>query len=276
MSPPQTTLSHWRDRIFAGQIPIPVFNTTLVEDGRRLLVSPMTFATKKNDQILDSNTLLEQKDGRRLDLNVVTAARLSATFPYVSPSPRPSIKIDLNYHIIDGGYFDNSGVVTAIEWLDDNMNTLIDTLKVKRLVFIEIEAGESKKPPTKVKGNGGWLITLLGPLQALLSVRDASLLVRNRQEIELVIDSYRSKLDRDHLESDSNVQYLRIDFPHSSKSRHKPYSQPLSWKLTASQKFVLQEAWRDLAQAKNQENIKGTVPHLERVWKQWNPQQSST
>jgi hypothetical protein len=250
---PHTKLSDWRSRIFDGEIPIPVFNTTLVEDGRRLLVSPMTFAQSDREQKIDSNTLY-QKDGRRYDLNAVTAARLSATFPYVSPSVRnPDIGIKRNYHIMDGGYFDNSGVVTAIEWLDDNMDDFIDKLEVKRLVFIEIEAGEAQEIPPEVKGDSGWFMAIFGALQALLTVRDSSLLLRNQQEIDLFLKHYRSKLDNSEIDHEiSNVQYLRIDFPRRSQFRFerkgigKEYSQPLSWKLTASQKYVLEEAWQGI------------------------------
>jgi hypothetical protein len=267
MDQPDITFSDWRKKAFAGEIPIPVFNTTLIEDGRRLLVSPMTFA--KNDEknrTIDSNTLY-QNDGQRYDIKAVTAARLSATFPYVSPNPRnsPDIKIARNYHIADGGYFDNSGVVTAIEWLEDNADLITNTnkLNVEKLVFIEIEAQETPELQKEISGNGGWFITLFGALKALFSVRDASLILRNQQEIDLLIKHYRSKLDgvKQVPDKDSSVQYIRIDFPRRSKFRFekpdsqgiekgkekgKEYTQPLSWKLTASQKYVLEEAWRGI------------------------------
>jgi hypothetical protein len=312
-------LSDWRKKIFKGEIPTPVFNATLVEDGRRILISPMTFSTSKNDTIIDSNTLY-QRDGKRYDMKAVTAARLSATFPYVSPSPRAArfttyssdkkprtslINItssdnkESNYHIIDGGYFDNSGVATAIEWLDDKFEILTQNCKVERLVFIEIEAGAVRKEP-EVKGDGGWGVTFLGPIKALMSVRDSSLTLRNTQAIELLLYKYRSKLDQKlKVGSNSHVQYLRINFPDRSKSRKekkvKPkiyqriwylitnkkivkeesqcakYSQPLSWKLTASQKYVLREAWEDIKSGKNeQEYSPTTIAELREVWhKDW-------
>ena len=283
MEQPNVTLSHWRKEALAGKIPIPVFNATLIEDGRRLLVSPMTFATKdKNDRTIDFNTLY-QKDDQRYDLKVVTAARLSATFPYVSPSPRnPDINIKRNYHIADGGYFDNSGVVTAIEWLEDNYDTITneDKLNIKKLVFIEIEAQEPPELPVEVKGDCGWLITIIGAIQALFSVRSASLLFRNQQEIDLLLKHYRSKLDGDNstCSKDSHVQYLRIDFPRRSKSRFKiiknkkvgeEYGQPLSWKLTASQKYVLQEAWEDLLVEENKDESTCSVKKLADLWEDW-------
>lgn len=282
MDQPNTTLSYWRKKALAGEIPIPVFNATLIEDGRRLLVSPMTFATKdKNDRTIDFNTLY-QKGNQRYDLKVVTAARLSATFPYVSPSPRNSdIEIERNYHIADGGYFDNSGVVTVIEWLEANYDNITnkDKLNIRKLVFIEIEAQETPELSVKVK-SGGWFITIFGAIQALFSVRSASLLLRNQQEIDLLLKHYRSELDDINPSSnkESNVQYLRIDFPQRSKSRFKivnnkkvgeEYSQPLSWKLTASQKYVLQEAWQDLLTEENKDESMCSVKKLAGIWKHW-------
>ena len=276
MNYPDRTLNDWYGSIMKGKIPTPVFNATLIEDGRRLLVSPMTFTRLENEQKIDSNTLYKQ-DGQRI--KAVTAARLSATFPYVSPSARnpTEIKTDLNYHIIDGGYFDNSGIVTAIEWLEDNLETLIEKNGVTKLVFIEIEAGEAKEIPEKVTGDGGWWTTLVGALQALLSVRDSSLVLRNQQTIDLLLKDYRSRL-KTTADPNSNVQHIRIAFPRSSKSRFKmkngekvgeEYSQPLSWKLTASQKYVLEEAWQNIANDKTKANSAGTVPNLARLWKEW-------
>jgi hypothetical protein len=256
----KTTLEDWRKQIFTGQIPISVFNTTLVEDGRRLLFSPMTFARDDNDLTIDSNTLYQTPD-KKYTLKAATAARLSATFPYVSPSARNKdiVGIKRNYHIVDGGYFDNSGVVTAIEWLDDNIDTLINRVNVKKLIFIEIEAFEAKAPPDRVKGTGGWGMAIFGPLQALFNVRDSSLITRNQQEISLLVERYRSELDCGESLMDSKVQYLKIEFP-STK-----YSQPLSWKLTASQKYALDEAWQGIC------NSHPGLLNLERLWrKKWN------
>ncbi len=145
------TLVNWRDRVINGQIPIPVFNATFVEDGFRFLISPVTFGESTDKKYIDFNTLYPH-----MDMKVVTAARLSATFPYVSPlcqaarlsttfpyglSPisQKNGKKQQNYHVADGGYFDNSGFVTAVEWLDklltSNNNS---TKKIERVVIVQI------------------------------------------------------------------------------------------------------------------------------------------
>jgi hypothetical protein len=257
-------LNNWREQIFKGQIPIPVFNTTLVEDGRRLLLSPMTFPKERNNLTIDSNTLYQGHT-----LKAVTAARLSATFPYVSPSAR-SKEIGIGHHIVDGGYFDNSGMVTAIEYLS-NMKSLLKEVNVKRLVFIEIGAFKAEaEAEAESKPINSWQMALFGPLKALLSVRTASLEMRNQQEINLLLELYCSELNRDKSTSEpSNVQRLKFDFP----SDKPAYKQPLSWKLTASQKCKLELAWQDILNSQGSQQLDDQDPQklcdlkdLQKIW----------
>jgi hypothetical protein len=251
------TFDDWGTRALAGKIPIPVFNTTLVEDGRRMLFSPMTFSQSKTDLTIDSNTLYPG-----YNMRAVTAARLSATFPYVSPTSRNEDidGLDRNYHIVDGGYFDNSGIITAVNWLDNNMDTLLQQVNVKRLILLEIEAFEQQKFDSLVPGRGGFLMAFLAPIFTLLNVKTASLVIRNQQEIDLLIKQYRSKLDEAvKAEEDSNVQHIRVEFP-SSK-----YHQPLSWKLAPSEKYALEEAWEGIKQEQAQEQDH-SLQKLQRLW----------
>jgi hypothetical protein len=249
------TLDDWGKKALAGKIPIPVFNTTLVEDGRRMLFSPMTFSRtatnpKEKDLTLDSNTLYASHDMR-----AVTAARLSATFPYVSPTSRnPDIGINRNYHIVDGGYFDNSGIVTAVNWLDNNMDMLLGQVKVERLLLLEIEAFATQTFDRDVEGRGGFLMAFFAPILTLLNVKTASLVIRNQQETDLLIKRYRSELDEVGMDTvDSNVQYVKVEFPPSK------YNQPLSWKLAPSEKYALEEAWEGVKKLDSLQN-------LQRIW----------
>jgi len=128
-------LSTWSEQILNGKIPIPIFNATLVEDGRRFLISPMTFCKPSSNKSVDFNTLYAG-----YDIDVVTAARLSATFSYVSPISRyVGENPKGNYHIADGGYFDNSGMVTMVEWLNEWLDPQ-KGLNIKRVLLLQINA----------------------------------------------------------------------------------------------------------------------------------------
>ncbi len=78
-------LTDWSARIRQGLMPIPVFNSTIVETGQRLLSSPV-LGRRPEDPPADASQareLLHLYPGARPRLS--TAVRLSATFPFVSP-----------------------------------------------------------------------------------------------------------------------------------------------------------------------------------------------
>lgn len=56
---------------------------------------------------------------------MTTAARVSATFAYVTPAARilQGGAFRRQYHMVDRGYCDNYGVVTLLEWLDQIMRS---------------------------------------------------------------------------------------------------------------------------------------------------------
>ena len=106
-------LSEWFDGVRTGKRPANVFNATLVETGDRLLFST-TYMPVGNPPTPPARWdfhefhLNDQKT-QTLDVAVVTAARLSATFPYVTPAARPEEggPNKAHLHIVDGGYFHN-------------------------------------------------------------------------------------------------------------------------------------------------------------------------
>ncbi|MEH2268029.1 MAG: patatin-like phospholipase family protein [Nostoc sp.] len=258
------TFGTWRKQIFDGEIPIPVFNATLVENGWRFLITPVTFSKAPEKKYTDFNTLYEA-----YDMNVVTAARLSATFPYVSPICRSSVNIpNQNYHVADGGYFDNSGFVTAAEWLDEQLNEWSKTensLNVKRVLILQINPFPKSASTENVQGNGGWFMATIGPLLAMFKVRDPVLASRNAKEADLLAKKWENKVD---------IQYFPIFFPSESEippefavsefykdGRYRP---PLSWKLTDREKQAIQDGWAAITTGKNIQKIK-------QLWhKTWN------
>ncbi len=99
-----------------GQVPSLFFNATWVRGGR-LVASNLRLVG--DDQNPDESPFIEVDDvveilGRPLRLS--TAVGLSARFPYVSPVA--SLRVDGERRgIVDGGYFENSGALTAAEIL---------------------------------------------------------------------------------------------------------------------------------------------------------------
>ncbi|MEH1968209.1 hypothetical protein [Nostoc sp.] len=245
MKNPSASLGSWSEKIDQGIIPIPIFNATLVEDGRRFLVSPMTFSKHENCKSIDFNTLYPE-----YDIDVTTAARLSATFPYVSPVCRPSQESRWNYHIGDGGYFDNFGIGTSIELLDQLLESA-QSHQIKKVILLQINAFPDDENPEKEKGAPGWQMEVIGSLLALLNVRSSTQNEGNTLNIELLTDKY--KCGYKHDEQEKMLQFLKdkscqkgVEIMHIPvKFPRGKINPPLSWQLTQEQKEAIQNAWKE-------------------------------
>lgn len=245
MEHPDASLGSWSKKIDQGIIPIPIFNATLVEDGRRFLVSPMTFSKHDDCKSIDFNTLYPE-----YDIDVTTAARLSATFPYVSPVCRPSQETTWNYHIGDGGYFDNFGIGTSVELLD-NLLESEQCNQIKKVILIQINAFPDDENLQEEKGAPGWQMEVIGSLLALLNVRSSTQNEGNALNIKLLTDKYKcgykdyeqEKLQQflkdKSCQKGVEIMHIPIKFP---RGKINP---PLSWQLTQEQKKAIQNAWEE-------------------------------
>ena len=124
------------------------------------------------------------------DLPIVSAARLSATFPFVSPIARARADDQRTaYHVADGGYYDNFGIVTLIEWA----RKLVRIPPTPRLLIVEIRQSDNKAyrsmPP---KDRAGWTYETIGPLSTMMNVRQSCQATRNDLDIELLTDWARA------------------------------------------------------------------------------------
>lgn len=104
----------YRGRLTPSTMPAFSLNTTAEETGGRFLIANYRIdPEKKESEITPADSFL---DRLKSDLAPSTAARLSANFPYVSLMPRLEPPAP-NFHFGDGGYFDNDGTASAIEFL---------------------------------------------------------------------------------------------------------------------------------------------------------------
>ena len=264
------TLATWRKPILDGDLPIPVFNATLVEDGFRLLISPMTFGESMQQKYFDFNSLYPDDD-----INLVTAARLSATFPYVSPICRGNkdLQPKPNYHVADGGYFDNSGFVTAVEWLNNLLNSQDsqDPLNIRRVLLLQINPFPQASSATQAEENPGWFMATIGPLLTLFKVRDPILNARNLTDVELLQKRWQAEktLEKISCQQQIDIQYFQIFFPSEKEApefynEQGEYRPPLSWKLTKKEKEAIKQGWNAI---KNQNQIQ----KLKTLWRdKWN------
>jgi hypothetical protein len=99
-------------------LPDLYLNGTSVEYGKRIITSNVRFDER---DFADSISAYEKLEG---DLRLSTAAHMSARFTYVSPAG----EFPDRQHIVDGGYFENSGAATAKDLIDIAANAAADNV----------------------------------------------------------------------------------------------------------------------------------------------------
>jgi hypothetical protein len=182
-----------------GELPSLVFTPMLVEDGRRLVIGnvDLSRATASYVRWIGGATpeaasvsavhLEELFPGALRAFPLATAARLSASFPYVTPAAvLPTVP---RRRVVDAGYYDNYGLALACEWLRDCVETEPAWLErhVSRVLVIQIrdevselsvhETGASPGARSTPWGRGfEWLTS---PIAGMLAAREAVMLFRN-------------------------------------------------------------------------------------------------
>ncbi len=90
---PKDSLANWVAKARDGRFPIVDFNSTAADNGKRVVISNAALPQPKDPlkQGREAVKAIEYfKSSEGFDIPIATAARLSATFPYVSPISRPS------------------------------------------------------------------------------------------------------------------------------------------------------------------------------------------
>jgi hypothetical protein len=235
------------------RFPAFTLNTTVVETGDRFLLSNYSafYETVGREQILPAGSFLGVYGRETLihppiagrggygDLSLFTAARLSASFTYVSPPARLPFEMSFDkghsaYHFVDGGYYDNDGTNSVIEFLRSAKDALPDTgvlpillIEIRNsdniddtdspdsyahqggLVFQQYAPGEPHQPdsppdgawvaPRKFPGRWGPIAQVLAPAEAALHAGLDSTTRRNRRELDLLECAFAPRLSINHV-----------------------------------------------------------------------------
>lgn len=118
-------LREWYDDEKNARIPLMLFNSVVTRDGRKMVVStqPMSFLMRPSydtnhvidadPDAIDYQALFAKQDP--MNLRMLTALRMNATFPYVLPNVwLPSNPV---IDVMDAGIRDNYGLETALRFI---------------------------------------------------------------------------------------------------------------------------------------------------------------
>ncbi|PTL83066.1 patatin-like phospholipase family protein [Vitiosangium sp. GDMCC 1.1324] len=228
-----------------GWLPSLVYTPMLVEDGRRLLVSNLDLSVLTTSEA--SSLVMEQhgdeprEDSRaRLSLSgvqlfqlfphkqevfpVAAAARMSASFPYMSPAS--ALPTSPRVRVVDAGYYDNYGVDLAVLWLHTHREWVHECTSGVVLVQIRDHLGNGRRTKLQAASGGELLGGLMSPVEAVLRARESSMSFRNDELLSLV---------QDELNASEPCFFTTAIFEFSETA-------PLSWALTAHDVTQLERA----------------------------------
>jgi len=236
-------LSNWRAGVKQGNRPAVIFNSTVSETGEPLLLSTTDLAE-------------ESRPPRRLsfyglyhntDVPVVTAVRLAATFPYVTPAARKDSSKP-EYHMIDGGYYDNPGVASLIEWLDEGLVELVNKKEdlPDHILVVQIRSfpDDEREPEPQ---NRGWFFQVFAPIKGLLSVRTTGQLVHDHDELSKLARLWSSSSKTDQGLLQDRIRFATFTFNGNDA--------PLSWAMNQSQKDAIADRWQNQIPATNKKDL---------------------
>jgi hypothetical protein len=276
------TLARSVGPLLANRLPAFTLNTTVSETGNRFLLSNYQLPMQPDHRadILPAESFLHvygQPGADDVgafhpyyaDLSLASAARLSATFPYVSSASRIPGKFSRNaFHFVDGGYFDNDGTSSVIEFLSSALSDprFSQSLRNSNDGHGKDQSNAAKIPVLLIEIRNGWDLTptnnaddfvhqaslaesnghyvqqrtapwrslqqLMAPPKTLWFAGHDSISRRNRRELCFLEQAYRNEISLHHLVFDYENQ--------------KDIHQPLNWHLTDSQKELIRQEARSL------------------------------
>jgi hypothetical protein len=134
------SLCDYKEPELLSYIPMMILSPTIVNDGRKLYISPQSVSymtTPRIDQVRFLNQKTKGIDFLRFfeaqkagNLRFLTAMRMSATFPYVTPNVK--LPSEPEMEIMDAGVSDNFGVGDAMrfiytfrKWIQENTSGIV-------------------------------------------------------------------------------------------------------------------------------------------------------
>ncbi len=231
----------------ACQSPTLLFNSTEVRTGDPVVFTnsdlPMPAPGPDYNHIVHS--FLQEYPNN--DVLLETAVRMSAAFPFVSPAARPDSQAN-GEHLVDGGYFDNSGLYSLSRWLqaatpEPPPNGLAPRSRQKILI-LRIDAFPDSTWNGPADQSQAWTYQLIAPILAVLHVRSEGQLVRDLSDsADLLRILYQRGYDAETL----TVRYIPPDhLPGAAETAKCPPKPPLTWRLTEVEGACIDQRWVEL------------------------------
>ncbi len=137
------------------------------------------------------------------------------------------------FHFVDGGYYDNYGTATLVEWLHRGVGAVTNT-HPGRILVLQIRSSPSVDPG-QPDGRRGTIFEVAHPITTLYQVRGTGQLSHSDLNVELLQRIYGGDL----------IQQVTITFPARLADEQDDASPPLSWHLTPLERYRLAQESHD-------------------------------
>lgn len=239
-----------------AEIPMMIMSPVIANDGRKLIISSQPFSflnlsePNSGDGVfkvrgVDFNRLFKEQGSE--NLNFITALRMSASFPYITPTI--SLPSEPPIEIMDAGISDNYGLSDALQfvyvfrdWIEENTSGVVlliirDTRKIS-----PVEQKSSQSLTDRLTYPIASVYNNLGNIQDIV----------NDSKIELVRAAIDQSIEMVELEYNTYSIFNEEEFLLSSRERQLKELEraSLSWHLTTREKQnIIQNIQRENNQA---------------------------
>ena len=222
-------LSDYRNPEKNAVIPLLIMGPTIINDGRKLFVSPHNVSYMN---IIGNETISITPEGIDFlrfyekqgsdQLRYLSALRMNATFPYITPNITLPSKPPME--IMDAGISDNFGISDALrfiyafkDWLEQNTSGII---------ILSIRDSEKNKP-IAIRGAKSLIEKFSNPISSIYINFENLQEINNNDKIIFAENWYNGEIMR------IDLQYI----PHSLTGDPKDIERAsLSWRLTTREK----------------------------------------
>jgi hypothetical protein len=215
-----------------ADIPLMIFNSTISRDGRKMMIcsQPVSFMMKPLLQVnempagpdaVDFAALFAKQDP--LNIRLLTALRMNATFPYVLPNVwLPSNPI---IDVMDAGMRDNCGQETTLRFIENFKEWL--QANTSKIIILQIQDRQQDN----------WLQPLgTGSITDIL-VNPATMLQHNWYNLQAFSETDQYS----YLQNSFGDALQRISFIYAPETGEKGAA--LNFHLTAREKIAVREAF---------------------------------
>ena len=220
-------------------VPMIILSPTIVNDGRKLYISPqpvtylntdiLNFPTYKNSKLSGVDFQEMFKDHGSSNLRFLSALRMSATFPYITPNT--TLPTTPPIQIMDAGISDNFGLTDAVrfiysfrEWIAANTSGII---------ILSIRDSPKLSPVSEEKGNT-FIDDFTQPIASVYNNFENFQDITNDNLVGYARSWFKNPIDR------VDIQYLPTSYtPILQKMdsiRQHSVRASLSWRLTTREK----------------------------------------